>query len=898
MIGGIINLVTKTEAIKNFLLQSTHKDLANLYNFGMECQVNVARDGGERVEGEYKGRKYNGWTDGLVTWKTFRIPWNSNTVPEFEDSPLKFDLAMHAEAIGLSGWDWQNRKSRWVAFDFDSIATHSNGLSSNDLDSVKKAACDIEWVTVRQSTSGTGIHLYVFLDPVTTENHCEHAALARSILGMMSALTGFDFDSKIDICGGNMWVYHRKMKGTTGLTLLKQGSILTDIPLNWRDHVKVITGHNKKSLPQDIGNVDTFEELAGQRVRVPLDEEHKGLISYLKDSNLLWWWDQDHNMLVTHTHFLEQAHRDLNCRGFFKTISKGTDLQTQNCFCFPIRRGSWTVYRYGKGIQEHESWQQNKGGWTTCYFNRVPDFDAACRTFGGLEDPSGGYVFREAEIALKAASLVGVNTAIAPILNGRKTKIKEHKDGRLVIEIERDSQDRADEMSGWLPNKKDKWVRIFNTLASEPEEPDIGSYDDLIRHPVTPSGEDSGWVVRADDCWREEPLAHVKLALTSLGLSTKEVTDILGSSIFKCWTIVNIPFESEYPGNRRWNRDAAQLRYVPNKENPKYESWWKVIQHCGKGLDEAVKENGWCKINGIATGADYLKCWIASLFQEPMQPLPYLFFYGPQNSGKSIFHEALGLLLTKGYKRSDAALRSQAGHNAEIEGAILCVTEEIDLNKNEDAYNRIKDWVTSRELLIHPKYVTPYQVPNTTHWIQCSNDRSACPIFSGDTRITMCYVDSLDPTEQIPKRQLIGLLEREAPDFLGEIFNLELPPSNDRLNIPPLETEDKTLASKMRQSPLEAFIEEQCKSVNGCVIKFGDFYNAYMLWCSENNIEVWSKIRVGKELPSQYPKGRIRSTGQHYIGNVWWLDREYEPYLETNFINGQRIILRGEYLDQ
>ena len=77
---------TKTEAISRFLKAKTHGDLANLYSYNMECQVNVAQDGGERAEGEFSGRKWLGWTDNLTTWKPFRIPRNAATNPEYQDS--------------------------------------------------------------------------------------------------------------------------------------------------------------------------------------------------------------------------------------------------------------------------------------------------------------------------------------------------------------------------------------------------------------------------------------------------------------------------------------------------------------------------------------------------------------------------------------------------------------------------------------------------------------------------------------------------------------------------------------------------------------------------------------------------------------------------------------------
>ena len=112
---------TKSVAIANFLSASSTPEFSSLYNYGMEVQVNVAQDRGDRIEGEFKGKKWNGWTDGVSSWKSFRIPWDAKGNPNYTDSVMSWDLAQHVEAIGMTGWDWINKTSKWVAFDFDSI---------------------------------------------------------------------------------------------------------------------------------------------------------------------------------------------------------------------------------------------------------------------------------------------------------------------------------------------------------------------------------------------------------------------------------------------------------------------------------------------------------------------------------------------------------------------------------------------------------------------------------------------------------------------------------------------------------------------------------------------------------------------------------------------------------
>jgi len=860
--------ILKTDAIKQFLLNLTHADLANMYSSNMECQVNVVQGDGERVEGEYNGKRWLGWSDGLTTWKSFRIPWNASTKPEYIDKVIKFDLAKHVEGIGMTGWDWYNKTSKWVAFDFDSIVSHKEGLTYQQLDDIEREASNIDWVTVRKSTSGNGTHLYTHLEPpVPTSNHNEHAALARAILGQLAAQTGFDFINKVDICGGNMWVWHRKMVDSDGLKIIKQGVPLKEVPKNWRDHVKVITGNRRKNLPQEIdsqsdnvADIDRmFSELTGTYVKESLDTDHKKLIDFLTENDCLWWWDQDNNMLVTHTFHLLEAYDSLDCKGFFSTSATGKDRgRDHNCFLYPLRRGGWVVRRFTPGVRESDSWDQDGGGWTRCFFNVEPDLNIAARSSEGIEHPTGGYVFNNALDAQKAARALGADVSLPNWAQGRKAKLKEHKDGRLIVEFARDSTDRYDDIKDWLEDGKN-WKKIFNASLSGPVNSENKNYDDIVRHLVSEQDKDAGWTVNADGNWVEEPLAHIKLALRSLNVSAKDSGSVLGDSIFRRWTLVNKPFQPEYPGDRQWNRDSCQLMFNPSKSDDlHYPTWSKLLTHVGDSLTPELIKSDWAQNNSITTGAEYLKCWIASLFQKPEEHLPYLYLWGPEASGKSMFHEALSLLITpSGYQRAENALESQSGFNGELRNAIICVVEEVNLaKKNGLAYKRIKDWVTAVHLPVHTKNQTPYMSVNTTHWIQCSNDQDSCPIFSGDTRIMVLYVDSLPEGSWENKRSLIVKLRKEAPDFLGSLLKLEIPESPDRLGVPVISTSAKEEIQKRNQSCLEQFISEECFYSPGHTVTFNEFYNRFAGNIDSSDIAYWTKIKVGRNLPKPYVKGR------------------------------------------
>jgi hypothetical protein len=883
---------TRLQAIENFLRVKTHPDLFVLFNPEMELQVNVAQDGGQRVQGEYAGKQWLAWSDGATTWKSFRIPFKANTEPEYTDKEIKYDLAAHAEGIGMTGWNWVKKSSHWLAYDFDAITGHSDKhakkLSDQELLNIRETLSRIPWVQLRASTSGKGLHMYVHIDPsaredasIRTNNHHEHAALGRAILSMLCALCTYDFNTKVDVAGGNMWVWHRKMLGTNGLQLLKDKTAylqLKDIPQNWRDHLTVVRGASKKvgtgtiNKSADSDFDAAFDALTTQQSYTKLDREHRRVVDYLQTNGAMWWWDSDHNMLICHTYDLKMAHKALGLKGIFDTISSGAEHGSDiNCYGCPLPKGAWVIRRYGRGTQEAPSWQQDGTNWTKCILNRDVEFEVAMRLNKGIELEKGGFQFDSAEKAAEALKLLGCVFEVHPTLLRRETIIRTHKDeGKVVVGVLASKEDRRDDMPASVL-EKGYWKQIctINVPVKLTGDRDL-QYDDVVRHLVNAGSEDCGWVIKSQNGWNMEPLAHARAALGNLEYNTRETSDIIGDNVFKPWKLVNQPFQPEYIGDRTWNRDAAQLRFIPSPEPADHPTWASVLEHCGQGLDEAVLKNEWCIANGIVKGSEYLKCWIASIIKEPLQALPYLFFYSnEQDTGKSTFHESLALLFTKGVINANAAITSQGGFNAEIENAVVCYIEEIDLKKNASAYGRIKEWVTAINLMVHKKGTTPYMVKNCTHWCQSANDAGAVPVFPGDSRITMIKVKPFGPDEvKLSKKELQRLLEKEAPDFLASLLALELPPHNDRLNLPIIDTEDKRLAEESNMDEIETFIKDVCFIRSGHVILLSEAYDRFIEWLPANRAHEYSKIKFGKGLPKPIVKGRLTRDPNVHIGNV------------------------------
>jgi hypothetical protein len=856
----------KIEAIQKFLKFQT-SPLTKLYNPNMEIQVNVAKDSGKRIKGTFQGKTWRGFQDPVTNeiWKSFRIPWNSNGNAEYIDTELKFDLASHVEGIGMTGWDWVNKQSLWVGYDFDSVTNHKEGMTNEELEELKIKTGEVEWVTLFRSTSGKGIHLYLFFDkPFSTQNHSEHAALARSLLSILTVEIGFNFFASVDTCGNILWCYHRKQEGTNGLTCIKEGNkfSIKNIPSNWKDHIGVINRTKKKT---HSGNRD-IENLSSSIKNLLIDNEHQNILKWFNhNSKMDWWWDTDYNMLVCHTYDLRDCYKELNLRGLFETNSSGSS--TQNCFAFPIRNGSFIVRRYGKRVSEAKTWIIDEHGWTKCFFNSNPTLHEACIFNNGMENTRGEFVFENSDSTRKALLLLGLEYNFPPFFTNRPIVVKSKGD-KIILKIEIYKTD-PESIDGFLREKK-YWVIVFLHKKEIYEE--IAQQDNLVRHVISNKVE-AGWYINVNNEWVLHTKSNVVSVLVSQmqGYSRQEIEQTLGKTLLDPWILVNRPFEDEYLGNRNWNKDAAQLSIKPVQG--KIEYWWNLLEHLGSGLDEAVKNNKWCLDNNITDGSDYLFAWVSFLIQKPAEQLPYLFLFGEQKTGKSTLHEGLSLLFKNkiGYTRADQALKSTSGFNAELAHAVLCVVEETNLSKNNLALNRIKDWVTGKTISIRALYQNAYEMENTTHWIQCANDGKNCPIFPGDTRIVAIEVPMLE--KEIPKYTFLNLLGEEISALLYEILHYELPEPEGRLNLPCLDTDLKKEIMQDNFSALEQFMEEKTKIAMGHLTCFNEFYTCFQMWLSSNALtesNYWSIRKTSMKFPKTgvLVKGIYGSDNKVCIGNL------------------------------
>lgn len=762
----------------------------------------------------------------------------------------------NATRIGMSGWNWKEKKSYWVAFDFDSSIGHAKGLTDVQLKEILENTKRLSWATVRYSTSGNGLHIYIIFDtPPAVDNRKEHRLLAEATLGQLSALVGFNYKDVLDCTGGIFWVWTNDPRPKSFQVIQTARQKFSAIPPDWKEN-KI--RNNVRGFATNIKHID-------------LTDDHKQLLYWFDKNPAQWWWDPELNMLVCHTFNLKQAHSKLNLKGLFDTNSTGKDCPNdQNCFAFPIKNGAWIVRRHGKEVSEHSLWRTDKSGWRFCLYNRFPNLEDVCRYYSGQTNSKGEYVFNGVDGHRLINKLSREPFTFPKEFESRQLKIKELKGAKISLFVER--LNGEPDVEGWISDGK-KYECVVDILK---EEKEISAPDDFLRHAVSEEEHGgcigSGWYVKIKDKWVEEKNTEARLACIGKGIDQKYLQELMGQCVLNPWYIVNKPFMGEYPGGREWNKASAQLAFIP--EIGEFPTWELLLNHVGKSLDEPVKENIWCTFNEIRTGGDYLKYWVASLLQYPTEPLPYLFFFGGQNVGKSIFHEALNLIIRNGVMRANTAITSMQGFNKEIAGSVVCVVEEVNLSKVARAYERIKDWTTAKKISIHEKGKTPFVLDNTTHWIHCANNISYCPVSIGDTRIIMCKV--YHPENPIPKYKLLESLAHEAPAFLYECLNIQIAPAVDRLRIPLIETNVKKQEALSQAEEPIVFFHMNTTECPGARILFKEFVDKFTM--NSNSPSEWTSQKVARSMADETITKGLMEGNKVYIGNRRWKEAEEEYY--------------------
>jgi len=825
------------EAITNFL-NNRHADspfLLPLYNVDLETQIMTSQDG---EPGETAGTYEK---DGEV-WSNKRWPYQAGTDPNYGDPTITFSPAARVTRLGTTWWDYVAKRSVAVGIDIDydgdkAVSTNTNNKS--DIENIIDKLIDLDYVSIVKSTGGRGLHIYVFFDQANlpvANNHHEHTIVARKTLELICEDIGYDLKSHVDCVGSVFWIWAKSSPADhAGFSLVKHGTSL--------DSSRLAAVNLPTPSVKGKGNTN-FET-------VELDEEHKRIIEAISSMPFYFNVRSDMNLVHTHTAAIAKAIEcGLEIKGTFQTASDGSDPMTANCFLAPQKGGSFRVVRFGNGEQE-PTWEYRNSK-NYCFLNQQVSYqEIVSRHSSKLS--AGKYEITPEDAGEIAAALGKPLDHTAPddvwaVLT----------DGTVELHSKKGAE-------GWAKSGK-----TFKIVLEPEDKGDFNGRmltkaDDVIRF-VIQDGNPRGWYHRIEGGKWLQHKSYGDLACVVKGIFGEFADTAHRLMMENPWNLVQIPFEQEYPGDRRWNLNAPQLLVEPAASGGDHPHYDMIMEHIGKDLDASVLADDWCRRANITTGADFLRTWLACLIHHTDQPLPYLFLVGPQNSGKSVFHECTRFLFSHGITSANSALTS--GFNGELAGCFLVYVEERDLaDKRYNSYEKIKEWVTGRDLMVQEKYQTPYMTPNYLHFVQMANSSTHLPLEDGDTRIIALEVPAL--AKPVAKAIMEQHLKDEAPRFLRSLLNTVIPPPSTRLRIPALPTSTKSRMERKAMSQVMGFATENLHKVDGQKVQLEEFYKAFKSYCDARGVTADPVFSVMQEISTRSDRFLVgQRNGKHYLLNV------------------------------
>lgn len=824
----------------------------------LETQVMVKKGRNEVEPGVY--------SEGGETWKNARWPWKAGTDPTYFDKDITYDPEKRIARIGSTGWNWEDKRSVYVGIDIDAVdsghAAGTNQLDEFQLGKIVAQLSELDYVTLVRSTGGKGIHGYIFFDesdqPVT-DNHNEHTQVALAVLEKIKEDTGMDLVEQkiVDVKGVVLWIWaDTSGPDHPGFTVVHEASRNlknSEIP-EWS---KVAP---KKKITNDKFKYDKCE----------LEEDHIKILAQLEELGYAFYWNEEHNTAQTHTFALKALyHKRKNegdpIRGIFETVSEGNDPSSPNCYITAKPGGYFKVARYGNATVEHRTWfVKDDDTWT--FFNQPVDPMSVFARYALTFDMSSAVLDHESfgeVLALLECEFPYPEEQIKVVYDSSANAIIAHARYREDNPVP----------SGWTKTGKKITARLpLDGNAETRANNYLDDIDQQFRFVIQPNNEPYGWYHNtATRGWvKYESSGHLnRLVAQQFGKSA--VDEIVAMMQNYPWLAGNCPFGPIDLPNREWNLCKARLACDPSDRPGPHPHFDKIFEHLGQGLDVAVRNADWSGEWGLEGGADYLRYWVASAVKYPFEPLPYLFFFGGQGCGKSIFIEMLRWLFPGSVENIAQAVMSESGFNGEALGKVFCYLEEKDLTgrQAQSAYERIKEWTMAKEISIHPKGKTPFMAPNTMKFVHMANKIDSIRIDRDDTRVVAVDVPKIH--HPIPKSIMEEKLKEEIPYFLRTLLTTEIPPAVERCRVPHVNTVAKMELGESSMSTVQRFAQQHLKPCPGNMIPFSDFKEKFDAYCIKERKPTMGQNAISSELRKMEDLLVVGKYGKKniiHIGNV------------------------------
>jgi hypothetical protein len=193
--------------------------------------------------------------------------------------------------------------------------------------------------------------------------------------------------------------------------------------------------------------------------------------------------------------------------------------------------------------------------------------------------------------------------------------------------------------------------------------------------------------------------------------------------------------------NHHDRRQYNDVVFAPNRETPGSYNLWR-------GFSVKPKQGNWSKMQyhikevmcaGDDTLNDYVIGWTASAVQYPDRPGEVaLVVQGGRGTGKGTFAHGVGRLFGQHYLQIAQSRHLVGNFNAHLRDCVFLFVDEAFWAGDRQGENVLKAMVTEPTLVIEPKGINSFSVPNYLHIIIASNNDWIIP--AGDQERRYCVL--------------------------------------------------------------------------------------------------------------------------------------------------------------
>ncbi|KKN11301.1 hypothetical protein LCGC14_1027820, partial [marine sediment metagenome] len=258
----------------------------------------------------------------------------------------------------------------------------------------------------------------------------------------------------------------------------------------------------------------------------------------------------------------------------------------------------------------------------------------------------------------------------------------------------------------------------------------------------------------------------------------------------------------------------------------------------------------------------YVRKWLAYVFQHPGVIHTALVLIGRQGVGKNSFVEPIGALLGSHFLHLSSLDELLSHFNYHLKNAVLIFANEALWGGNKKELGTLKAMITDKTCVIEGKGKDRIMLPNYKHLIISSNEDWPVHIDPDDRRFFVLRVGEAHKEDHQYFNALQVQLERGGYDaLLFDLLNEDLSEFNPRH----LPTSDEAFSIKLLSAPVShryiyEALKEGCFDIGNVTpngvwgnIATRSVFADFRAWCADNGYKIEPEENLGRAIRKLIP---------------------------------------------